>query len=59
MLDQAGHAHGREVALNAPLSESDVRSLIGRRRRNGLGPHVHRRDARSTPHLMKNPPPVI
>jgi fumarate hydratase class I len=58
MLDQAGFARtGREIALNAPLTEQDVRALkvgdvvmISGRMFTG-------RDAVHS-HLMKNPPPA-
>ena len=43
MLDQAGFARtGREVALNTPLDGRTGAVAEGRRRRAGVGPHVHR-----------------
>ncbi len=43
MLDQAGFARtGREVALNAPLTDEHDPRAEGRRRRARVGPDVHR-----------------
>src|SRR5437667_4920038 len=58
MLDQAGFTRtGREVALNAPLTEKDVRALKVGDVVMVSGPMFAGRDAVHS-HLMKNPPPV-
>ena len=58
MLDQAGFTRtGREIALNAPLSEKDVRALKVGDVVMVSGPMFTGRDAVHS-HLMKNPPPV-
>ena len=58
MLDQAGFARtGKEVALNAPLTEHDVRALKVGDVVMISGPMFTGRDAVHS-HLMKNPPPV-
>src|SRR5712672_2930236 len=58
MLDQAGFTRtGREVALNAPLTEKDVRALKVGDVVMVSGPMFTGRDAVHS-HLMKNPPPV-
>ena len=58
MLDQAGFVRtGREVALNAPLTEAAVRSLKVGDVVMVSGPMFTGRDAVHS-HLMKNAPPV-
>jgi fumarate hydratase class I len=58
MLDQAGFVRtGREVALNAPLTEDAVRALKVGDVVMVSGPMFTGRDAVHS-HLMKNPPPV-
>src|SRR5205814_3695700 len=58
MLDQAGFARtGREVALNAPLTEEQVRSLKVGDVVLLSGPMFTGRDAVHS-HLMKHEPPV-
>src|SRR5580765_3676452 len=58
MLDQAGFTRtGREIALQAPLSESDVRALKVGDVVMVSGRMFTGRDAVHS-HLMKNPPPV-
>src|SRR5882762_9674587 len=58
MLDQAGFMRtGREIALHAPLSESDVRALKVGDVVMVSGRMFTGRDAVHS-HLMKNPPPV-
>src|SRR5581483_6521397 len=58
MLDQAGFTRtGREVALQAPLSEEAVRSLKVGDVVMISGPMFTGRDAVHS-YLMKNPPPV-
>src|SRR5215467_4272119 len=58
MLDQAGYTRtGREIALQAPLTESDVRKLKVGDVVMVSGRMFTGRDAVHS-HLMKNPPPV-
>jgi fumarate hydratase class I len=58
MLDQAGFVRtGREIALNAPLTEKDVRALKVGDVVMVSGRMFTGRDAVHS-HLMKNPPPV-
>jgi fumarate hydratase class I len=58
MLDQAGFVRtGREVALDAPLTEQSVRALKVGDVVMISGPMFTGRDAVHS-HLMKNPPPV-